>query len=46
MHVVRFVQKITKTEPLGSLISGSLVPPPDIETDAQLRTFVNSYIAI
>jgi choline dehydrogenase-like flavoprotein len=39
MHVVRFVQKITKTGPLSSQVSGSVTPPPNIETDEQLATF-------
>jgi len=39
MHVVRFVQKITKTGPLSSQVSGSVTPSPNIETDEQLATF-------
>ena len=41
MHVVHFIQKITKTGPLAFQISGSLVPPADIDTEEQLQTFVN-----
>ncbi|KIM77083.1 GMC oxidoreductase [Piloderma croceum F 1598] len=44
-HVVRFIQKITKTGPLACQISGSLVPPADAETDEQLRTYIKSNIA-
>ena len=38
---MRFIQKIAQTGPLAGQISGSLVPPADVETDEQLRTFVN-----
>lgn len=41
MHVIRFTQKIAKTGPLASQVSGGFVPPPDIETDEQLAAFEN-----
>jgi hypothetical protein len=41
-HIVRFIQKITKTGPLASQISGGVVPPPDVDTDEQLARSVNS----
>src|SRR6267154_1136613 len=41
MHIVRFIQTITKSESLASQISGALAPPQDVKMDEQLMMFVN-----
>jgi hypothetical protein len=40
MEVVRFAQKIAKTEPLAGIVAGSAVPGPDVQTDEQLEAYV------
>jgi choline dehydrogenase-like flavoprotein len=45
MEIVRFIHKITKTGPLASQVSNSVVPPSDIETDDQLAKYIKANIA-
>ena len=42
VEVVRFAQKITKTEPLAGIVAGAAVPGPDVQTDEQLEAYVLS----
>ena len=40
MEIVRFTQKIAKTEPLAGIVAGGAVPGPDVQTDEQLEAYV------
>ncbi|KDQ23219.1 hypothetical protein PLEOSDRAFT_162754 [Pleurotus ostreatus PC15] len=45
LQLVRFVQKIVKTGALGKIVTGSALPPPDVQTDEQLATWIRGNIA-
>ena len=46
MEIVRFTQKITKTEPLAEIVAGGAVPGPDVQTDEQLEAYVFSQSSV
>lgn len=45
LQIVRFVQKMVKTGALAKIGSGSALPPPDVQTDEQLATWIKGNIA-